>query len=302
MKKLVVPMMAGVMMFGGFAGSASAATFKDVVKGSYYEDSVHFLYDYGVTSGVSADKFGVGHKLTRETAVTLLMKTLGYTEEDANAAEDVNFKDVDKNSYYYKFIKLAYELDIVNGVGNGKFDPKKTMTRAEMAVIIDKAYELDFYGEEAKSPFVDLKEASWATDYINRVYREGITSGTSATTFGPNSQITREDFATFLYKAFMNDVKSMPKLEYMASGESISLALGVDIGLDKKKLNFILMKDGKPVEVKQEVTVPETDGFIIPVEVKLTKADASKFATGEYELRVEGTSWKGGNTFELVVE
>jgi hypothetical protein len=163
MKKMVVTMMVGVMMFGGFTGSASAATFKDVVKGSYYENSVNFLYNQGITSGVSADKFGVGHALTRETAITLLMKALGYTEEDAHEAEDVYFKDVDKHSYYYKFIKLAYELDIVNGVGDGKFDPKKVMTRAEMAVVIDKAYELGRHGEEATSPFVDLKEASWAT-------------------------------------------------------------------------------------------------------------------------------------------
>jgi hypothetical protein len=234
MKRLVVPVMAGVMMFGAFAGSTSAQVFKDVEEWSYYEESVHYLYYEGITSGISVDEFGVGHGLTRETAVTLLMKALGYTEEDAMGAADVDFKDVDKKSYYYKFIKLAHELHIVSGVGNGKFDPKKVMTRAEMATIIDKAYELDFYSKEATSPFVDLNEASWAAPYIKRIYRDGITSGTSATTFSQNRHITREDFAVFLHKAIMNGFKCVPRISYSMSQESISIELGMEKNLDEK--------------------------------------------------------------------
>jgi hypothetical protein len=310
MKKLVVSIIAGIMMFGGVTNTARAIHFEDIVKGSYYHESVSFLYYEGITRGISIgehsmpDKFGVGHRLTRETAVTLLMRGLGYTEEDANAAKDVNFKDVNKNSYYYKFIKLAHELGIVSGVGNGKFEPQKVMTRAEMAVIIDKAYKLDMYGETAASPFVDLHEASWAAPSIKRIYRDGITSGTSATMFSPNQQIPREDFAVFLYKAIMKD-----NLRVFPSGrgpktspDSILIRLGSEKNLDEKRLNFNLTKDGKPIAIKKEVVVSALHDRWKEMSITLTKLDGSKFVEGEYELRVGGNRWRGQNRIWILVK
>jgi S-layer homology domain len=298
MKKLIVPVMAGAMMFGGFTGSASASQFKDVQKGSYYEGAVNFLYNQKITSGVSADMFGVGYELSRETAVTLLMKSLGFTEEHAAYADSVDFNDVDKNSYHYKFIKLAHALGYVNGVGNGNFAPKQTMTRAEMAVVIDKAYDLSAYGEEATSPFVDL---NWAAPYINRMYREGITGGTSVTTFSPNMKITREQFATFLYNAAKNEVEYMPRMAYAdMSPYAVQVILEIPEAANENALKFTLTKDGKAVAVTKSLEV-SSNSLSKEVAVELATAGA-EFAPGTYELRIDGIDLDGENVIEFNLE
>jgi S-layer homology domain len=301
MKKLIVPVMTGVMMFGGFAGTANASQFKDVQKGSYYEVPVNFLYKQKVTSGVGADKFGVGHELSRETAVTLLMKGLGYKEGEAEYSPPAGFKDVDKNSYHYNFINMAHNLGIVSGVDNGNFAPKKTMTRAEMAVMIDKAYELEAYGEEGTSPFVDLNEASWAKDYINRLSREGITGGTSASTFSPNQKITREQFATFLYNAEKNEVEYMPRIVWtVMTMKAVHVDFEVPAKVNEKELKFTLMKDGKVVAARPVMEVT-SNGLSKKVLVGLF-ADDSMFAPGTYELKIDGIDLDGENVIEFTLE
>jgi hypothetical protein len=301
MKKLIAPVVAGVMMFGGFAGVANASQFKDVQKGSYYEVSVNFLYEQKITSGVSVDKFGVGHELSRETAVTLLMKALGYKEGEAEYSPPAGFKDVDENSYHYNFINMAHNLGIVSGVGNGNFAPKKTMTRAEMAVMIDKAYDLEAYGEESTSPFVDLKEASWAKDSINRLYRGGITGGTSATTFSPNAKITREQFATFLYNAENNEVDYMPRIVWsVMTTKAVHVDLQVPAKVNEKELTFTLMKDGKIVAARPYVEM-KSNGLSKEVSVGLF-ADDSMFSPGTYELKIEGIDLDGENVIEFTLE
>ena len=96
-------------------------------------------------------------------------------------------------------IEVLKAVGVMTGDENGNFNPNKQVTRAEMAVVMANLLDLkveDFKG--ASLPFTDVPE--WAVPYVAACYADGITAGTSATTFAPNSPITREQMAAILYR------------------------------------------------------------------------------------------------------
>ena len=107
------------------------------------------------------------------------------------------FTDVKTTSWYAQSVLWAYEKGIVDGMGDGTFAPGKTATRGQMAAMLYR-----FMGKPAvtgTAPFTDLK-ADYYKDAVNWASASKIVNGTSATTFGPNGQITREDLVTMLYR------------------------------------------------------------------------------------------------------
>lgn len=82
--------------------------------------------------------------------------------------------------------------------GSMVFRPDDTMTRAEFAAIVVRALGLE---PVAKNVFSDIKPAAWYAAYIDTANVCGIVKGTSATTFEPNSQITRQDAAVMVARA-----------------------------------------------------------------------------------------------------
>jgi S-layer homology domain len=302
MKKLMVPVMAGAMMFCGFSSSVSASQFKDVPKGAYYEEPINYLYNQKITGGVGDGNFGVGHEMTREDAVILIMKSFKYTKEDGEDLFSADFKDIDQNHYSHNFIQLAHLLKVVDGGDNSNFEPKRTITRAEMATMIDKAFHLSSYGLGAQSPFQDLAEVSWATEYINRLYREGITGGTSATTFSPSAKVTREDFATILYKALKNQVDYMPRIDFVTmSSDAVNVDLAIPEAVDVNGLKFTFTKNGSVVNLNKSVKVT-SNGLSKVAEFKLTNGGFDFTASGTYELRIDGIDLGGQEVTKFILE
>ncbi len=108
------------------------------------------------------------------------------------------YSDVPTDVWYAEPVGYATEHGLMSGVGNNRFAPNDSMTRA-MAVQV--LYRIA--GSPAVSrtnPFTDVSADAWyATAVIWAVDNE-ITGGTSATTFSPDARVTREQLVTFLYK------------------------------------------------------------------------------------------------------
>lgn len=98
-------------------------------------------------------------------------------------------------------------LGAVAGYPDGSFKPDNTITRAEFATILVKAFKLE---PRSGKVFADTA-GHWAKDYIATAAGYGIVNGYDATTFGPDNLITREQMAEMVVKA--------AKLE-AASGET----------------------------------------------------------------------------------
>ena len=98
-----------------------------------------------------------------------------------------------------------YEMGLFKGTGTDKngnpnFDLSRIPTRAEAITMLVRLLGKE---EEAlagtwKTPFLDV--ADWAKPYVGYAYINGLTSGTSATTFSPDANCTRAQIVTFLYR------------------------------------------------------------------------------------------------------
>ncbi|QHE53684.1 DUF5050 domain-containing protein [Pontibacillus sp. HMF3514] len=114
---------------------------------------------------------------------------------DLSEVQDPNFTDVPKGFSGYKEIAKAKELEIIDGVGGGKFAPKASLTRAQMAKILSEAYDLE--GQDDIT-FTDVKDSHWAKAYISALASNRITIGYPDGTFRPKKNITRQEFSAFL--------------------------------------------------------------------------------------------------------
>ena len=110
------------------------------------------------------------------------------------------FRDVSKSDYSYKAITWAAENGIAGGIGNGLFDPNGPCTRAQIVTFLWRAAGSP--APKALSGFVDVPADAYYAKAIAWAVENGITKGTSATTFSPDDICTRAQAVTFLFRAF----------------------------------------------------------------------------------------------------
>ena len=165
----------------------SATGFVDVTADAYYADPVEWAVAQGITSGTSDTTFSPEDTCTKAQIITFLWRAAGSPEPQNTA----NFSDVAADAYYAKATAWAAE----NGMAEGStFEPEAPCTRL-MAV--------EFMWKQAGSP--SAAQASFtdvSSDAVNWALEQGVTSGTSDTTFAPTDTCTRGQIVTFLYRAF----------------------------------------------------------------------------------------------------
>ena len=177
------------------------ADFTDVSDGDYYADAVAWAYEQGITAGISATSFGPALPCTRAQMATFLWRAAGSPEPVGSSNP---FADVSEDAYYAKAVQWALEQGITVGTSATTFSPDAPCTRAQMATFLYRNEQANGGGFTGawmfRLPFTDVPE--WAFEPIAWCYKEGITAGTSATTFSPDAPCTRAQMVTFLYRYF----------------------------------------------------------------------------------------------------
>ncbi|WP_347072143.1 S-layer homology domain-containing protein [Intestinimonas butyriciproducens] len=169
--------------------------FTDVTMDNYYFDAVLWAVDEGITVGTSDTTFSPDASCTRAQMVTFLWRAAGSPKASVSTCA---FTDVDKDAYYYEALLWAVENGITSGTSATTFSPNASCTRGQMAT---------FLYRDAKSPavtgthaFTDVKADAYYNDAVIWAAAEGITVGTSDTTFSPDADCTRGQMVTFLYR------------------------------------------------------------------------------------------------------
>ncbi|MBM7566652.1 S-layer homology domain-containing protein [Paenibacillus sacheonensis] len=129
-------------------------------------------------------------------SAALLVGSLGAA--GTGLAENRTFTDIE-GSYAKDAIQKLLEAGIINGLGDGKFDPTGQLTRAQFAIIIAKALGLKVEGASESSTFKDVPD--WASDYVGALFKAGIVTGLSTDTFGSDMPLTREQAAAIMVRA-----------------------------------------------------------------------------------------------------
>ena len=180
-----------------YDGSESVALpFTDVAEGAYYADAVAWAIQNKVTSGVSATTFAPNASCTRGQMVTFLWKAAGSPEPKSLTTA---FTDVKSGAYYEKAVAWAVENKVTTGTSATTFSPDATVTRGQSVAFLWKANNSP--AAEGTSTFTDVAAGVYYAPAVAWAVEKGVTSGMSATTFAPNSNCTRAQIVTFLYRA-----------------------------------------------------------------------------------------------------
>ena len=178
---------------------ASAPTgknpFIDVPAGSYYEDAVIWAVDKGITTGTSATTFNPNGICTRAQAVTFLWRAAG---SPAAKSKVMPFADVKAGSYYYDAVLWAMEQGITKGTSDTTFTPNAKCTRAQIVTFLWRSQKSP--ASDSVNPFTDVAADAYYNTAVLWAAENGITGGTSATTFSPNNDCTRAQIVTFLFR------------------------------------------------------------------------------------------------------
>ena len=112
--------------------------------------------------------------------------------------KDVKFDDVDVNAYYAPAVKWAVENKITAGKTDKLFAPDDTCTRGEMITFLWNAAGKPA-AKNTTNPFTDVNVGAFYYDAVLWAVSNGITSGTTDTTFSPDNTVSRAQVVAFLY-------------------------------------------------------------------------------------------------------
>ncbi|MGI6551153.1 MAG: S-layer homology domain-containing protein [Syntrophomonadales bacterium] len=133
------------------------------------------------------------------------------------ASQPSSLSDVE-NHWARQQIMTAVEKGIMNGVGDGMFLPNRSLTRAELAVVLERMFGLDYGNVDfIKAPVItdyyeDVSEGTWYTDAVMMMAINQILPGESRQ-FKPQEPVTRLEVAQAITRCFA--VKEIPVITIM---------------------------------------------------------------------------------------
>lgn len=169
--------------------------FVDVPADAYYYDAVLWAAENGITGGVDDTHFAPYASCTRAQAVTFLWRAAG---SPAPKSEINPFTDVKADAYYYDAVLWAVEQGITSGTSATTFSPDATCTRGQIVTFLWRAQKSP--AADGVNPFTDVAADAYYANAVLWAVENGVTSGTTATTFSPISNCTRAQIVTFLFR------------------------------------------------------------------------------------------------------
>ena len=164
----------------------------------------------------------------------------GKVEVKATFMEDNSmlnfFYDVPNNAYFYEAVKWAVKNGITTGVGNDLFAPEQPCTRAQIVTFLWRAAGSP-EPKGAASGMTDVVSGSYYEKAVAWAIENGITTGTTTTTFSPDVTCTRAQAVTFLARALKAKAASaaefsdVPTGSYFADAVAWAAANGVTEGI-----------------------------------------------------------------------
>ncbi|WP_338450381.1 S-layer homology domain-containing protein [Niallia oryzisoli] len=173
-------------------------TFDDISNNYWAKDDIEYLSGKKIINGYTNGNFGPNDTIKRVDAATMIVRALDI--ETANRPNP-NLKDVTKKSFGYNTIATVIDEGIFKG-NSGYFYPDNTLTRAEMAAIINRAFPLE--EKRANISFTDIDSKHWAYQDIQALAANNITTGYQDNSFKPNQTITRAEFSVFMARVLKN--------------------------------------------------------------------------------------------------
>ncbi len=150
-------------------------------------------YDLGVTMDTVVMDY-----ITKELKGVITAAAYGKPAGRITVEKGLPFTDVPATAAYYDAVKYCFDNNIFKGVTDTSFAPDATLTRGQMVTVL---WRMNGSPEpKAANPFGDVAAASPFVKAIAWAAENGLTNGTTETTFAPGQVISRQQFLTILYR------------------------------------------------------------------------------------------------------
>ena len=193
--------------------SSSGGTFSDLSGYEWAAPAINGLAKAGVVSGVGGGKFNPGGYLQRSEGTKMIVLALGQQPTTYKGI----FSDVAASAWYADYVQKAYNLNLIEGVGGGKFNPTGTLTREQLLAIIIRALGKDSQARAMNSAsylsqFASLSRIStWAYGYVALAEQLGliehghiITTSGGKLSFDGMRSVTRAEAADMIWRMMGN--------------------------------------------------------------------------------------------------
>lgn len=171
--------------------------FTDVLEDAYYYDAVLWAVENGITNGVSENLFGVEQTCTRAQGITFLWRAEDSITPDL---KELPFEDITRQDYFYDAVRWAVQEQIALGTTATTFAPDAELTRGQFITFLWRTLGSPA-PETTDNPFTDIAEDDYYYDAVLWAVENGITSGTTPTTFAPDESCMRVQVVTFLLRS-----------------------------------------------------------------------------------------------------
>lgn len=209
---------AAVLALTAATPAGAVAGFGDLAGEEFYTEAVQWMVDNEITSGTSPGCFSPGNATSRGQVATFVHRSQGEP-----AGGNSGFADVSPGAYHAAAVGWMVDAGITTGTTSTTFEPDRLVTRGELATFLYRAEGSPAGGSES---FTDVDDADFFADAVAWMVAEGVTNGTSATTFSPHRYVTRAEVATFLYR-----VAGSPNVTVTSGGNCATAAVEVELAV-----------------------------------------------------------------------
>ena len=184
----------------------TAVAFTDVPTDAWYKQYVDYACEHNIFAGTSKTAFSPLSKLTRAQFVQVIANIESVKLDNSI---DSPFDDVLSGKWYTAAVTWGYKNGIVSGVGAGKYQPDREVTREEMCVMLvnytEKYKKVSLGPDSSSALFSDHSDISdWAKAAVYKCRNSGIVSGVGNNMFSPRSTADRAQGAAVFTNYYKN--------------------------------------------------------------------------------------------------
>ncbi|WP_249281027.1 S-layer homology domain-containing protein [Paenibacillus sp. 7516] len=225
-RQVVTVLLVALLILGlvpGFPISAEAAAAKQQfqdISTSYAKDAITHLVNEGIAAGTSETRFEPKKAVTRAEFATFAVRLLGLKPVKNNISP---YNDTSTTAWYYGNVSAMTNLSILEGKGQGNFQPNASITREEAAALLVRMLKQTSSSTGLlPTTYVDASNISvWAKPYVQKVYQLGLMRGSDGL-FRPQDQVTREEAAVMLDAILQKKEWS----QQLGNADSLGIQLG----------------------------------------------------------------------------
>ena len=172
--------------------------------GNPFEPDIEKIADAAITKGCNPpvnDRFCPAGVVTRAEMAAFLIRAMNL--ENSVGPHQGLFPDVAAGAWYAPYVERLFELGVTTGYTDGTYRPDATVTRAEMAAFLVRAFDNPTSLGSPQGLFADVPDDAWYVREAERLFGLGITLGCSSQplSYCPNDTVKRDQMAAFLARA-----------------------------------------------------------------------------------------------------